>query len=368
MNIRTRVKHAIEYLNDQSVDIRIRMMYFLEYAALAVCFIGSVFMILLKQPMSTMFPNIFLFINSFIGIYLSKYKKKYDLALCFLMFASANVTLPWMFFVAGGNNSGMQIWFIFGVLVMCMLSRGRQRILFVFFTIIEDVACICIGEFYPKTVMALNGERAVFIDQLQSFSIVCICLTAMLIIYIITYDIQRKKLEEQSLEMKRIMYTDALTGMYNRYAYYDEISRYTDYSTATDLIVVAMDVNGLKKVNDEQGHSAGDEYICGAADVIGAAVGDNGNVFRTGGDEFIALLHCGKAGAQIFEASLNRNIAALDNPITANMTIAVGIAGWCEMQDVAFDELEKAADARMYENKALYYRKNGIDRRNVRNI
>ena len=52
----------------------------------------------------------------------------------------------------------------------------------------------------------------------------------------------------------------------------------------------SVDVNGLKKVNDTKGHTAGDELIKGAANCLTLAVGNNGKVYRTGGDEFMAVL------------------------------------------------------------------------------
>lgn len=97
MNIKFIFKHMLQYLNNQSVDIRIRMMYFLQYASLLACFIGTVFMILLKQPLGAMIPNIILFIMSFFSLYLSHAKKKYDLSTVLLIIGCANIAVPWMF-------------------------------------------------------------------------------------------------------------------------------------------------------------------------------------------------------------------------------------------------------------------------------
>lgn len=50
-------------------------------------------------------------------------------------------------------------------------------------------------------------------------------------------------------------------------------------------------MNGLKTVNDTKGHAAGDELIKGAADCLALSVGNKGKVYRTGGDEFMAVVH-----------------------------------------------------------------------------
>lgn len=356
------IKNAIVFLNDQSVDIRIRMMYFLEIAVFIACLIGTGLMLLLKQPVSSMFPNIMLFVLSFIGLYFSVIKRHYETSMFIMVFGCANIAVPWMFFAAGGNDSGMPMWLIFTVIVFCMMSKGKTRILMAAITIIEDMACICLGEYFPDLVTPLIGEKAKFYDELQSYAVVCVSLTIMLIICITTYDNQRKKLEEQSVELRKLMQIDVLTGVYNRRAYFDTINDCIDKKQVKDMVLVAMDVNGLKKVNDLYGHSAGDEFICTAAKVIGDALGKYGKVFRTGGDEFMAILHCSEKEASGFEDKIKECIER-EKAWADKMAIAIGIVCFNENADMDIVEIEKLADKRMYENKAAYYRNSGIDRR-----
>lgn len=356
-------KHLFTYLRDQKVDIRIRMMYFLEYASLIACFVGTICMVLLNQSIEAMIPNLILFLMSFSSLYISHVKKQYNLSTTIMIIGCANIAVPWMYFSAGGTYSGMPIWFMFSVVVACMMSAGRLRIWLVSITIIEDLLCMFIGHYYPNLVTALVGENAVFYDLMQSYAVACVCIAVMLGIYISTYENQRKQLEAQSVELRNIMQTDALTGMFNRRAYYDEISTYSGSKQAGDLVLAAMDVNGLKKVNDLLGHSAGDDYIRAAAQAISQALGQYGHIFRTGGDEFMAILHCSVQEAHLFEERLNNSIAKLDNSWTEKMTIAVGVVCCEELPDTDIAEIEKLADKRMYENKAAYYKNSGVDRR-----
>lgn len=358
------IKSALIYLKDQSVDIRVRMMFFLEYASLGAGLIGTACMSLLHQTLESMIPNFILLFISFLALFISHVKKNHSLSALIMIIGCANMALPWMFFAAGGNNSGMHIWFLFGVVVTCMLSDGKTRITMTSLTIAEDLACICIGNFLPETVKPLVGENAEFYDQLQSYAAVCICLTVMLAIYITTYEKQRLKLEKQSMELKNILQTDTLTGMFNRHAYYSEISSYKeDGHLPEDLVLVAMDLNGLKMINDMSGHSAGDDYIRAAAKALHQAFGQYGHIFRIGGDEFTALLRCTADETQNFESRLNECIAAPDNIWTDRMSVALGIVCCEENTNLNFEEMEKLADQRMYENKAAYYRKSGIERR-----
>lgn len=357
------VQKVLKYLNNQSIDIRVRMMYFLEYAVLIACATGTICMILLNQPVHSMLPNIGLFVLSFIGLYISHVKKNYGLASFILILGCANITVPWMFFTAGGNKSGMHIWFVFSIVVTCMMSVGKIRIFMSAITIVEDLACICIAQFFPEFVTPLIGENAEFYDQFQSFAVCCASLTVMLIIYIATYDKQRLQLQAQSEELLKLMQTDALTGVYNRRAYYDEMNVYKNGEEIEDLFLVSLDVNGLKRVNDSMGHAAGDNYLCEASKVISQALGQYGHVFRTGGDEFMAIVRCSAEEAKKFETKINESIASLESPWAEKMAIAVGTVGFAEIADFDIAEIEKLADKRMYENKALYYRRSGIDRR-----
>lgn len=366
MRIKKYYRLIISYLKNQSIDIRIRMMFFLEYAILLACSIGTVCMILLKQPVSSMFPNIVLFVMSFAGLYLSHARKMYDMSIFLLVIGCANFAVPWMFFSAGGNDSGMPIWFVFSVVVTCMLSSGKTRILLSGVTIIEDIICIFIGQFYPNTVTRLIGENAEFYDEVQSYGVVCIFLAMILSIYIATYDSQRRKLEEQGKELLRLMQTDALTGMYNRRAYYDEVLSYKNSGMPEDLVLVAMDVNGLKRVNDTLGHAAGDDYICAAAKAMTSAMGEYGRIFRIGGDEFTAILHCSKEEAVGLDERLKECIANSDSSWSDKMTIATGIVYCSDESDADFVSVEKLADKKMYDNKSAFYRENGIERRRNR--
>ncbi len=78
---------------------------------------------------------------------------------------------------------------------------------------------------------------------------------------------------------------DALTGLLNRQAYYSYINN--NYKEITAII--SIDMNGLKKINDTQGHFAGDEAIITVSSCLLKAVKHGQSAYRTGGDEFIIV-------------------------------------------------------------------------------
>ncbi len=87
--------------------------------------------------------------------------------------------------------------------------------------------------------------------------------------------------------ISEISNTDKMTGCLNRKAYDEDIS---EIRMDSQFIYVSMDVNGLKIINDRQGHAAGDELICVAASCMKTRFDRYGKVYRMGGDEFAAIL------------------------------------------------------------------------------
>jgi diguanylate cyclase (GGDEF)-like protein len=96
------------------------------------------------------------------------------------------------------------------------------------------------------------------------------------------------RVEELSLEAR----TDSLTGLGNHRAFNETISAVIAERTATNapFALLAMDLDGLKRINDTDGHLAGDAHIKLVAGTVRAVVGDCGTVHRTGGDEFMVVL------------------------------------------------------------------------------
>lgn len=97
---------------------------------------------------------------------------------------------------------------------------------------------------------------------------------------------ERKKAEEEILYLS---YHDALTGLYNRRFYEEEIRR-LDTERNLPISIIVGDVNGLKLINDAFGHDKGDELLRKAALIIQSACRTDDIVARWGGDEFVILL------------------------------------------------------------------------------
>jgi len=168
------------------------------------------------------------------------------------------------------------------------------------------------------------------------------------------------RIQEQELQMS----TDALTGMLNRYAYAKALESYDAMeSLPEDLTAFSIDINGLKSANDNYGHAAGDELICGAAACIKNAFGEAANCFRTGGDEFVVFASMDKAQADAALARLKDVSGQWSGDMVKSMGLSAGYALAGEHEAFSAEKLVIAADRAMYAEKARFYRESGMDRR-----
>lgn len=103
----------------------------------------------------------------------------------------------------------------------------------------------------------------------------------------VSQDITDRKQYEESLHY--LGTHDPLTGLYNR-AYFDAELKRLEAGREYPVSVVIADIDGLKEVNDNQGHDAGDRMIKGAAEILLSAFRASDVVARIGGDEFAILL------------------------------------------------------------------------------
>ena len=144
---------------------------------------------------------------------------------------------------------------------------------------------------------------------------------------------------------------DLLTDCKNRKAldwvYTEKLEKYFP------LAVVMCDLNGLKEINDQKGHDAGDKFIVQATQTLKSVFGKR-HVYRLGGDEFIAVL------PNITHPAFQKLLETAKSQLGATASLGTTISG---TKDTDFESLLKAADAEMYENKKQYYIVTGKDRR-----
>ncbi len=171
---------------------------------------------------------------------------------------------------------------------------------------------------------------------------------------------EAKKQEERLINRSR---TDELTGLLNRRAYEEDIYERNDIPKKDDFVFMSLDVNGLKAINDTLGHAAGDELLVGAGQCMMKSFRPYGQVYRTGGDEFIVILSCDSKKLKEVLADFEETVAGWKGRLVGSLTISYGYVSKEEEPGMSVRELGILADKRMYAAKSAYYRKTGVDRR-----
>jgi diguanylate cyclase (GGDEF)-like protein len=140
---------------------------------------------------------------------------------------------------------------------------------------------------------------------------------------------------------------DPLTGLYNRAGFFDAVRAALADEGRAGLLVFA-DLDGLKEINDTEGHAAGDRAIAAAADALRAALREHDVIGRLGGDELAAFV----VGAVRDDAAIDARIRAACASVSergVTVSLSVGMAPCAHGDDVL--ERLAAADRAMYADK-----------------
>jgi diguanylate cyclase (GGDEF)-like protein len=183
-----------------------------------------------------------------------------------------------------------------------------------------------------------NADKTVFIKEVME-------LTA----FFLSAEIASHKLFEKLEMMSRY---DMLTETLSRNAMNTRVDEWVSGRNASegDFGVVFVDVNGLKQVNDEEGHAAGDLMIKAVADRIREYFGDY-EIYRAGGDEFMVL------APGIEKAEFEGRIKELKTKEEANKKARFAVGSFYDDSAHDIRAAIEVADMNMYADKADYYKR-----------
>ena len=177
-----------------------------------------------------------------------------------------------------------------------------------------------------------------------------------------TFDTMREDISKRELEIRRLAYWDALTGLPNRAQFFSLLENaLTQAKLNTDgCYVLMLDLNRFKYVNDVMGHAFGDALLCEVGQRVALVVESNSDakkskatIARLGGDEFAVLL----PGANLAQARelADKVLRSLETPLsiedqTVDLGAGLGIAGFPEHGSDA-ETLLRLVEVAMYTAK-----------------
>ena len=221
---------------------------------------------------------------------------------------------------------------------------------------------------------SLKDRNELWYNDIKSVGVVSLCLVPLIwannivgYLYVTDYNVTRsddiKELlelisffiaseiysHESTLELKKLSIIDSLTDCYNRNAL---IHRMTSDNSG-NINVMYADINGLKDVNDNLGHEAGDKLIQDGAKIL-FSIFRNAEIYRSGGDEFVVISREPKIVFKNQVVQFRNKTSGIDNEVRFASGVCYG------NDELNIGEVMKIADDNMYKDKERFYRITGL--------
>ncbi len=169
---------------------------------------------------------------------------------------------------------------------------------------------------------------------------------------------ERKKLEET---LRNSSLKDDLTALFNRRGLLKQAAPYFDFARRQreKLLLLFIDLDGMKRINDEFGHNEGDNALINTAAILNRSFRSSDIIARLGGDEFTVLVTDLNASKEDAISRLNDNLKAYNATETRGHKLAfsIGVATLEPERMTCFEELLEQADQAMYEQKRMKRRR-----------
>jgi len=189
-------------------------------------------------------------------------------------------------------------------------------------------------------------------ERIAGQVLLCIVIAFLLTTVVVMF----LKLHEKREVLRVMAVTDPLTKLSSRYAFMDVLEKYCQ-DLHRHFLLCYMDLDGFKEVNDTYGHDIGDRLIKAAAQRIKKCLKEEDQLFRIGGDEFVAIVEEEKNGGwkQRMESieKESKRMFIFEGDIYIEISVSIGCAIYPQTSTDG-ETLLREADSRMYGNKEKY--------------
>ena len=172
-------------------------------------------------------------------------------------------------------------------------------------------------------------------------------------------DITERKKQEETLRNSSLK--DELTGLFNRRGLLKQAAPYFDFARRQKekLLLLFIDLDGMKKINDEFGHNEGDNALIQTSEILNRSFRSTDIIARLGGDEFTVLVTDLNANKEEAITRLNENLKAYNasDKRGHKLAFSIGVATLEPERMTCFEELLEQADQAMYEQKRMKRRR-----------
>ena len=238
--------------------------------------------------------------------------------------------------------------------VPSLISRDHFGYLLTIYMPVKDAAGNC------KCYVGVDYSMDLLTEYVANIvkKIVLLFVAVMVFITAATIIAANRGIIKPVKQLERRAFRDTLTGLLNRNAYYD-YNKVLDAQIAAGearFSIIMIDVNNLKKMNDEYGHEKGNVYLKNSADLVASVFGRE-SLYRIGGDEFVAVMEGEKRQAESkqlledFRTKVRDYHGRKGLKPWEQVYMAAGSADYTRGKDTCTEDVLKRADAAMYTEK-----------------
>ena len=203
-----------------------------------------------------------------------------------------------------------------------------------------------------QSVMLAELHRA--LDRIDAVSVLATVERLAELFSALQADAVEDLLTTRSSELEWLGTTDSLTGLHNTRFMQQHLNHLLGVQKryGHPFALLLLDIDGLKRINDAYGSSAGDRTLVGVATAVGESIRNVDTPVRMGGDEFCVLLpHQTASRAKVLAERLAAAIEQVENPASQPLGVSIGVVS-CPQHATDADGLLELADGAMYRAKA----------------
>jgi diguanylate cyclase (GGDEF)-like protein len=157
-------------------------------------------------------------------------------------------------------------------------------------------------------------------------------------------------------QIQTLAIIDDLTGLYNRRGFFTLAEQQVKLASRLghSILLVFMDMDRLKQINDDFGHQQGDLALVDLARLLRQSFRNSDIIARIGGDEFVVLaINANGSDATVLIDRLRKRMSDLNNSAANpyHISVSIGTSAWLPGGPINLDELLARADSQMYKNK-----------------
>lgn len=293
--------------------------------------------------------TIFAFIMMFILTAIGHHTKKTEVVTIIMSSLLNFIAFPSIFLTTGGLYSVAPLFFVMGIFVAIPILNKKNRNILFFLQLLFYCFIISLCFFFPN-ISYLRLQHIHIVMLLFSFIIVSFYTVFSTILVLNQYDKEQIKIRLLNQRLEKQAVLDPLTKLYNRRFLSELLNSKIQEKTSSFLIVI-VDIDDFKQVNDTYGHSIGDQILVSFAKSLKEVFPQDCNACRYGGEEF--LIYCSTPDILLAKHRMERVREYFIQRCLEQYSIKVTFSAGCVVyggETHATDLIDKA-DALLYQAK-----------------